>query len=131
MDSRAKNIFYWFNDEGDPVPLTTEEFLELSAKNPFRDKRRFIGNTKVGDYTVSTVFLIINHAFNGGIPVLYETMIFDKEDKPVDFGEMTDLQHFSIEVLGQIRRYATKTGAIDGHKEAVAFVKRLVEEEKF
>ena len=42
----------------------------------FETTDRHIGNTKIGDVTVSTTFLGLNHAFGGGKPVLWETMIF-------------------------------------------------------
>lgn len=37
---------------------------------------RLVMHTKVDEVLVSTVFLGIDHAFNGGEPVLFETMIF-------------------------------------------------------
>lgn len=39
---------------------------------------RVIGNDKVGEATVSTVFLGLDHGFgHAGPPVLFETMVFD------------------------------------------------------
>lgn len=37
---------------------------------------RIVANTKIGDVTVSTVFLGVNHRFGPGLPLLFETMIF-------------------------------------------------------
>jgi len=41
---------------------------------------RKIANTVVGDNTVSTVFLGLDHSFGVGPPLLFETMIFSTDD---------------------------------------------------
>jgi hypothetical protein len=61
-----------------------------------------IGNTKV-----STVFLVLDHSFDYGEPILYETMIFGSE---------LDQEQF---------RYNTRAEAIIGHNEQVNRVKAL------
>jgi hypothetical protein len=38
--------------------------------------RRHIGDDRLGDVRVSTVFLAIDEAFGSGQPVLYETRVF-------------------------------------------------------
>lgn len=58
----------------------------------------------LGDYTVSTVFLCYDHAFDGGEPVLFETMILYR-----DGGFLDD---FMV-------RYRTWEDAIAGHKKVV------------
>lgn len=40
------------------------------------DTWRRVGHTKVEDALVSTVFLGINHSYDDGPPVLFETMVF-------------------------------------------------------
>jgi hypothetical protein len=35
-----------------------------------------VGLTKVGDTTVSTVFLWLNHAYDEGPPMIFETLVF-------------------------------------------------------
>lgn len=43
----------------------------------FELSNRHVGNTRVGAYWVSTVFLGLDHNFSGkGRPILFETMIF-------------------------------------------------------
>lgn len=49
--------------------------LEKWAKAFESDSRR-VARTTVGPYDVSTVFLGIDHAFGGGPPMLFETMVF-------------------------------------------------------
>lgn len=41
---------------------------------------RAVARAKIGPLTVSTVFLGLDHAFGGGPPLLFETMIFDGGD---------------------------------------------------
>jgi len=44
------------------------------------DNRR-VAKTVIGDQTVYTTFLGIDHAFGGGTPVLFETMVFPECDE--------------------------------------------------
>ena len=71
----------------------------------FETAERHISNTKIGDVTVSMIFLGLNHAFGGGKPVLWETMIFGGEHGGYQEG------------------YCTKDEALIGHEKAVGLVK--------
>jgi len=52
---------------------------------------RTVGNTTIGNYFISTVFLGVNHNFsNSGSPVLFETMIFDDDHNSVYMERYTD-----------------------------------------
>ena len=42
----------------------------------FNTAKRHIGNETIGDSQISTVFLGVDHGFDGGSPVLWETMVF-------------------------------------------------------
>jgi hypothetical protein len=64
---------------------------------------RIVGKTVVGDYEVSTVFLGLDHSFGGGVPILYETIIFGPDDAQSDMW-----------------RYATAEEAREGHERVVA-----------
>ncbi len=67
---------------------------------------RKIGRTTVNDkYLVSTVFLGIDHSWGNGPPVLFETMVFDREKQT---GEDLDCE-----------RYCTYDEAEEGHKKMV------------
>ena len=50
----------------------------------FETANRSVARDKIGDVVISTVFLGLNHAFVGGPPILWETMVFggpmDQED---------------------------------------------------
>lgn len=46
---------------------------------------RHVNDEQIGDYRISTVFLGMDHAFAGNIPVLWESMVFSKkENDPID-----------------------------------------------
>jgi hypothetical protein len=66
------------------------------------------------EYTVSTVFLGINHRFGGGgPPIVFETMVFHGIGKTCDFSEIL------------CWRYCTWNQAVKGHKKAVQWAKLL------
>ncbi|UFS59508.1 hypothetical protein [Subtercola endophyticus] len=65
-------------------------------------KDRTVALTKVGEAEVSTVFLVIDHGFGRGEPVLFESMIF---------GGPRDQEGW---------RYHTEAEALSGHNALVA-----------
>jgi len=64
-----------------------------------------ISRETVGESEISTIFLGLDHSFNGKIPILFETMVFDG---PLD---------------GEMIRYATWDEAMIGHKVMIKKVK--------
>jgi hypothetical protein len=60
-------------------------------------------------YWVSTVWLGIDHAFGGGPPLIFETMVFacDSGGHVTNWGECDS------------DRYATEEAAVDGHRRMV------------
>lgn len=67
---------------------------------------RAVAKSSVGDNLISTVFLGLDHSFTGGVPILFETMIFGgKHDQYQD-------------------RYSTWAAAEAGHVHAVELVRR-------
>ena len=42
----------------------------------YETANRSVARTKIGDSDVSTVFLGLDHAFGGHVPILFETMVF-------------------------------------------------------
>lgn len=65
---------------------------------------RVVWKTRFGEVEVSTVFLGLDHAFEGP-PLLFETLVFG--------GELD----------GQMERYSTRQSAIAGHDQMVAKVR--------
>lgn len=63
---------YILDEKGNPV---AEPDLMKWAQW-FEKAERHVGNEQIGDSKISTVFLALDHAWNGGPPVLWETMVF-------------------------------------------------------
>jgi hypothetical protein len=93
-------LFYKLDKDGEPVPCNDSENFGLW----FDKADRTVAKTIIGEVTISTVFLAIDHSFGGRKPILYETMIF---------GGQHDMEQW---------RYSTKEEAIIGHEEAVSLV---------
>lgn len=85
-------------------------------REDFDWETRFDLKTQVGDYTVSTIDLGINHQFDDDLPPLYyETMIFSKnKQNPFEYYQ---------------ERYTTEIEARKGHLETIEFVKDFLKEE--
>lgn len=68
---------YYYKLEGrETVPISFED-LDKNYADVFNKDNRIVKQEFVGDFWVSTVFLVIDHAHNGGKPLLFETMVFD------------------------------------------------------
>jgi len=91
------NIYFKLNGK-EVVPATQDEFCEM-----WRGSERFLQQTPVGDMTVSTVFLGLDHGFGGEHGIFFETMILNAPGKLMDF---------------QVR-YSTYDEAMRGHREAL------------
>ena len=63
---------YYRLDGHEVVPATRDDFSR-QFEDP--DLRR-VGSDHVGEVHVSTVFLGLDHAFTGGPPLVFETMVF-------------------------------------------------------
>ena len=87
------------------IPRIEPDLFKCGSWMEQRDKRR-IDKTMVGDVKISTVFLGIDHGYDGRVE-LFETMIFGgNHDQYCD-------------------RYATWTQSKKGHKRAVLLVKNI------
>lgn len=91
----------YYSPEGKPIDLF--EWAKLfEARGEAADESWWRIQTEVGDHTVSTVWLGIDHNFSGdGPPLIFESMIFGDDDEL------------------EIRRYATWEEARVGHEELV------------
>jgi len=83
------------------VPVA--EFLDWVKETKYN---RNVSKTIVGDVEISTVFLGIDHNYFGDEPLWFETMIFG--------GKFDEYQE----------RYTTWDQAEEGHKKAVALVRK-------
>lgn len=96
---------------------TSEVTLVDYAKDAEKTSSRISYTVLPHSFTVSTIFLRIDHAFPGGPPILFETMVFNKKK----------LKHM-IELDSD--RYHTYEQAITGHNEMVNnWLKKLDEED--
>ena len=90
----------------DHRPIGIEKANALLASDA-----RIIARDEVGPFTVSTVFLVLDHRMIGeGPPLLYETMVFDPADN------LDDSPDFS----GSPTRTATREAALAMHDQAIA-----------
>ena len=87
---------YYMLDKNDNVTQTTDIAI---WGNYFEKQDRKIADTELENGRLSTVFLGLDHAFDGGPPKIFESMFFGG---PLD---------------GEMRRYSTKDEALDGHAE--------------
>lgn len=94
----------------DHNPISVEEADQL-----LQSEERQIALTELdGGWTVSTIFLVLDHQFvPDAPPLLYETVVFDP-------GRESYTQD----------RYQTRAQAIAGHDQLVAFIRDLIKEKK-
>ncbi len=92
---------YILDESGNVIPCN--DILEWGRW--MRDAERHVGDDRIGDVHISTVFLGTDHAFGAGPPILWETMIFGGEHD------------------GYQERYLTRDEALAGHARALAMVK--------
>lgn len=72
---------FYMLDGKTAVPCTEEQCQawrrsdreKRAAGKPYPSR---VALTKIGDVTVSTVFLWLNHGYDGGPPMIFETMVF-------------------------------------------------------
>lgn len=88
----------------EPVPC--DDLIEWARWFEASIHVRAVAKTTVGDARVSTVFLGLDHRFDAGPPLLFETLVFDG---PLD---------------GEMDRYSTWAEAQCGHDAMVARVTR-------
>ena len=87
------------------TPVPCKDALKWSAW--FEDINKRVAKTTVGRFWVSTVFLGLDHGLSGkGLPLLFETMVFDKEESIYQ------------------KRCCTWDEAVKQHEEAVEIAKK-------
>lgn len=107
------NAFYVLDADHNPVAIDSRDPEQLLLWGRFHgdiEKRRVAVTVIDPGIEVSTVFLGINHAFFGGPPVLFETMVFGDYE-----GE--DFEQY---------RYHTWAEAEAGHKACVERIQATI-----
>lgn len=81
-------MVYWYhmNPDGSYVAYTLDELIDqgLEPMQPIEERmvaksKIMFGEEQIG--YVSTVFLSLDHAFGGGPPVLWETLVYEKGEE--------------------------------------------------
>ena len=93
--------FYILDSNHNPVPV--DDIIEWAMQ--FEHSDRIVEQTQINDHVrVSTVFLGLDQHWGGGIPILFETMVFGGEHD------------------GYQRRYSTWDEAVAGHHAAIEMI---------
>lgn len=106
--------------------ITLRQWVELRNITDYI----IVAKTEVGDLEVSTVWLGIDHSFLGGPPIIFETMIFQREAKtfPPDAQLFPGMEYH--EALDEMWRYSTETDALNGHQATVEMLRATLERQK-
>lgn len=91
----------WIEKNG--VAVETNNYTEWNSY--FSSPDRIVKKTMLGEIEISTVFTGVDHALSEGLPLLYETMIFNGDEE------------------GQAR-YSTRAEALADHNKVVAALSR-------
>jgi hypothetical protein len=97
----------WYGLDGQPIDI--DEAERLLASPGARMVARTLITTTWGRIEVSTVFLVLDHGWSGGPPVLWESMTFGGPD---------DLSQ---------RRYTSRAAAVAGHADLVTVCRAALE----
>ena len=104
------SLLYWYLDGH--TPISTNDPAKWGEM--FKSQDRRVAQTDVDGYSVSTVFLGIDHNWlPTGRPILFETMVFTDQEDPLDLWQA---------------RYCTWEEAEAGHEAVVYKVRNRLEE---
>lgn len=112
---RDFSLHYKLDADNRPVPCSFEEWT-----SDF-EARRQLAETLTERCRVSTIFLGLDSGWGDGPPIVFETMVFEKE--PHEF-EMDGEKYVIHEDLEQ-HRYSSYDDAMTGHRAAVSRILRM------
>jgi hypothetical protein len=98
----------YYDLDGNPCSLEQWEFI-MATKDPRRVAEDTVHSLD-GCYWVSTVWLGIDHGWNSEKPVLWETMIFAKNQDPLELDQWC-------------QRYTSRDEALEGHRHVVEMLR--------
>jgi hypothetical protein len=110
---RYRHDFYILDQDHQLIPID-----DLVVWTQFLENGRHVAKTNLNGLLVSTVFLGLDHAWNGP-PQLFETMIFDEGTVlPSEYFEKISewCQDYQM-------RYATWDEAVKGHEQVVMIIR--------
>lgn len=101
------------------IPIPCEDIFIWGRWLEENRKSKIVSQETIGHYFVSTVFLGLDHRYNDGPPLLFETMIFDDREK-TKIGTSGD--------IGYQERCSTWEQALEMHERAKAFAELRLNE---
>jgi len=105
-------MYYKLDENKNVVKSSLEEWSNfIEGRLPTNYKH--VGDDIVNGHRVSTVFLGLCHNPRGGVPIVFETMVFQND--------RSDIYQ---------ERYATYKEAEDGHQRAIEWVKNGCKEDE-
>ena len=101
-------MYYKLDEEKNVIPSSLEEWSNF-IEGKFPSNYRHVGDDTINGKRISTVFigLCCNFNMHSGKPIVFETMVFDKNDHAI----------FQ-------RRYETWKEAELGHQSAIKWIKK-------
>lgn len=103
---------YKLDENKNAIPCSTEEWAR-QIEGMKKNKTKHIADETIEDKRISTIWLGLDHQWMPrGRPLIYETMVFDKDARDI-----------------YCERYSTWQEAEIGHKKAVEWVKNGCKEE--
>jgi hypothetical protein len=113
----------YFDKQGNPL-----ELLEWAKLKGDKDFQR-VAYDEVHPYFVSTVWLGLDHGYNSGSPVIFETMVFELDlstSVSPAIGDLPEREYQYHKSLDQYtRRYSTEDDAWVGHRQIVKQLTKL------
>lgn len=108
-----RSMYYKLDENKNVLPSSLEEWSTF-MEGRLPTNYRHVGDETINEYRISTIFIGLCHNFDlfSGIPIVFETMVFE--------GEKSDVY---------MERYSTWQEAEEGHKRAVEWVKNGCKEE--
>jgi hypothetical protein len=119
---------YILDENHNPIPC--DDMREVGEFYGDHNKRRVAYTDVTNHVNVSTVFLVLDHNFGSGPPMLFETMIFGLEDyiaiwvSPGDPNKKSARKSRDLSDSRDTWRYSTWEEAEKGHFEVVEEVRR-------
>jgi hypothetical protein len=114
---------YILDNNHKPVPVA--EIREWARWYETAD--RHVGRTQIDEMIVSTVFLGIDHSWDGAKPLLFETMVFEPNHNDPDLG-LDFVQSDDFAPSGLPWRYSTWDEAEAGHAQMCELVRAAIQE---
>lgn len=107
----------FYRRNGTPYPNTPEGLHEWARDFENINIKRVAQDTLLNGIRVSTIWLGLNHRYDGGRPLIFESMSFVPQHTKAEIWGKTF--EWIEEPIGEQLRYATEEEAILGHKMLV------------